>query len=384
MTVGWILEGDRDRFLATRDPTPAPGRARPSFQCPFCKDSFPDPDQLSSHVQQRHVVRRPFILISGSEPGAEDAIRPRPTLPSVEIFNCTELAAGFDGGPIQPIRPEALTRRLAKVRKATLRLRLVNRGDGLTQPVVQEYRLRIVAPDEPSLAEVDQLFLERLGAAEVDLEKVGLFYDATSDGVAAEYAEALADYVRAVLLKDGDLRTGVSTRLHHYHEVQNRALNVLQSFDRPLAKLLCALMRFGLNDFSRWTEASGFVHLDHAFAVLGPLAHETESQPEAGASKLPRKNAEVFVCPVDVGTDMVTRLASQMTELPRWGSAAEEQFSALAERAALDSLDRAKIRALWAAGALRLGATMSAQRALRLLDGDPTFGVWASGKLAEV
>jgi hypothetical protein len=84
---------------------------------------------------------------------------------------------------------------------------------------------------------------------------------------------------------------------------------------------------------------------------------------------------------VDNGSDMVTQLATHATKLLRWGSAAEEQFRALAERASLDSFDRAKIRALWAAAALRLGATNSAQRALRLLDGDPTFGPWASGKL---
>lgn len=382
MTVGWILEGDRERFLATRDPTPAP--TLPSFRCPFCKDSFPHTEQLNSHVQLRHVVSRPFILISGSEPGAEDVIRPGSIAPSVETFNCTELAAGFDGGPIRLVPLETLARWLAEIRRATLQLRLANRGDGLTQPVVQEYRLRVLAPDEASLAKVDQLFLEELGAEGVGLEKVGLFYEATRDGAAAEYAEALADYVRAVLLKDGDPRSGVSTRLHHYPEIQNRALNVLQWFDRPLAKLLCALMRFGLNDFSRWGEATGFVHLDHAYAVLGPLAQEAESRFEGAISKLEGQSAEVFVCPVDVGTDMVTRLAGQTTELPRWGSAAEEQFSALAERANIDSYDRAKIRVLWAAAALRLRAAMSAQRALRLLDGDPTFGAWASAKLVEV
>jgi hypothetical protein len=241
----------------------------------------------------------------------------------------------------------------------------------------------VVAPDEAALSDVDKLFLAKLGAVGVDLEEVGLFYEATRHGAAAEYAEALADYVRAVLIKDGDSRTGVSTRLHHYHEIQNRSLNVLRSFDRPLAKLLCALIRFGLNDFSGWSKASGFVHLDHANAVLGPLAQESGSPLEAPAPKLEGQIAQVFVCPVDVGTDMVTRLATQATELPRWGSAAEEQFSALSEQASLDSFDRAKIRALWAVGALRLGATNGAQRALRLLDGDPTFGTWASEKLVK-
>jgi hypothetical protein len=80
----------------------------------------------------------------------------------------------------------------------------------------------------------------------------------------------------------------------------------------------------------------------------------------------------------------VTRLAKQAGELTRWGAAAEEQFSALAEQGGISALDRAKIRALWAASALRLGAGASAQKVLSLLDGDPTFGRWTAGKLAKV
>lgn len=384
MTVGWILEGDRDRFLAARDPTPPPAPVSISFRCPFCKSSFPDRKQLDSHVQLLHVLKRPFILIGGTEPGAEDVIRPSLTAPSIEAFNCTGMTAGFDGEPVRPTRPTILAKRLGRTSRAILRLRLINTGDGLTQPVVQEYHLRVLAPDEAALAKIDELFLQELGADSVNLERVGLFYDATRDGAAAEYAEAVGDYVRAVLLKDDDPRTGVSTRLHHYHEVQNKALNVLRSYDRPLAKLLCALLRFNLNDFSRWDEVTGFAQLDHAYALLGPLAHQIEAEGGVSDSKVRRRNHRVFVCPVDLGTDMVTELARQAAELPRWGSAAEEQFSVLAERANIDSFDRAKIRALWAMAALRLGATMSAQRALRLLDDDPTFGAWANCNLTEV
>ena len=215
------------------------------------------------------------------------------------------------------------------------------------------------------------------------LQKVGEFYETTRDGAAAEYAEALADYVRAVLLKDGDPRTGVSARLHHYHAIQARALGTLQTFERPLATLLCALIRFGLNDFSRWGEATGFTELDHAYSVLGPLAQANQVSATGLRSVSGRDSTRVFVCPVDLGSDTVTQLAKQAAKLPRWGSAADEQFSALADRASIDSFDRAKIRALWAFTALRLAADESSERALRLLDGDPTFGDWASSKLAK-
>jgi hypothetical protein len=147
---------------------------------------------------------------------------------------------------------------------------------------------------------------------------------------------------------------------------------------------LSALIRFGLNDFSRWREASGFRDLDHAYSILGPLGQDDQT-PAVSRSPLEKANsARVFVCPVDLGTDTVTRLAKQATELLRWGSAAEKQFCTLADQASADSFDRAKIRALWAVTAIRLGAAKSAEHATRLLDGDPTFGDWANRNLAKV
>lgn len=168
MTVGWIFEGDRDRFLTARELTPPPGRVLPSFRCPFCKTSFSDRELLSQHVQQSHVVSRPFILINGTEPGAEDIIRIRST-PSVETINCTELSAEVNGEPIRQIRPATLASRLATLTSATLRLRLANSGRGIMQPVVQEYRIKVLAPDEASLRSVDSLFLTTLGADDPNL-----------------------------------------------------------------------------------------------------------------------------------------------------------------------------------------------------------------------
>lgn len=258
----------------------------------------------------------------------------------------------------------------------------MNAGDVLVQPIIQEYRLRFSAPDDESLARVDDLFIHTFNSEDVSLEKVGSFYEITRQEAASEYAEALADYVRAALIKDGDKRTGVSSRLHHYHDIQNRALGILQSFDRPVANLLCALMRFGLNDFSRWQEKTGVAKLDEANATLGPLAFPGQEQLRVAEAEESKTNVVRFVFPVDIGTDTVTQLAKQASTLSRWGSAAEKLFDEVADRAAVDNLDRAKIRALWTATALRLSATESAERALRLLDGDPTFGASANDKLA--
>ena len=282
MTVGWIFEGDRDRFLAARYPTPAAMRTADVFRCPFCEDNFLRRGELSEHVQKCHSIKRPFLLIGGVEPGAEETIRTCIHPRSLEVFNCTGLSVSFDGEVLRPIRLPTLARQLTGLRRADIRLQLSKVGVGPIQPVIQEYHLKIVAPDEESLARVDKLFFSTLDDGDINLGKVGAFCETTRDEPAAEYAEALADYVRAALIKDGDPRTGVSGRLSHYHEVQNRALNTLQSFDRPLANLLSSVIRFALNDFSRWRESSGFAPLDYAYRVLGPLVQNDRAPHRSG------------------------------------------------------------------------------------------------------
>jgi hypothetical protein len=368
MTVGWIYEGNLDRFLAARYATPQPERAAELFQCPFCGNNFPGRTELSAHV-------------AGEEPGTEETIRTCLTPRLLEAFNCTGLSVAFDGEMLRPVRLATLARQLTGLRRANIRLQLFNAEHGSIQPVVQEYHLRIMAPDEESLAKVDRLFLSTLDFEDVNLDKVGRFYEATRDEPAAEYAEALADYVRAVLIKDRDPRTGVSRRLSHYHEIQNRALNILQSFDRPLANLLSAIIRFALNDFSRWQERTGFESLDYAYSVLGPLAQDDHATGKMETNSASEAKSRVFICPVDVDTDTVTRLAKEATDLKDWNARTDDRFSALANQASRDAFDRAKIYALWAVSALR--HRVSAGRPLQSLDGNPTFENWANRKLAE-
>lgn len=383
MTVGWIFEGDRDRFLAARDRIQVRSTSHERYRCPFCDADFAKRAQLNLHLQSSHTVMRPFVLLGGVEPGTEDVIRTRLDARSIDFFHCSELELGIDGEMLRQVDQAELTKVLSKLSRATIRLRLLNCVDRRAQPVSQDYRLRIAIPDQNSLAEIDRLFVDRLGKGHRDLAHVDAFYELTRDGVAAEYAEALADYVRAVLIKDGDTNTGVSTRVSHYREIQSRALSTLQSFDRPLAVLLCALIRFSQNDFSLWNCVSGFDRLDQANGILGPLVLDS-AKPNNPPPIAATRRTRVFDCPVDLGVDTVTREAERLADLPRWGRAIEDQVTALADQVSLDPLDRAKIRALWAVTAMRLAANASAVTALRLLDGDPTFGRWAVARLTEI
>jgi hypothetical protein len=383
MTVGWIFEGDRDRFLSAKDPVRVPPPTPRAYQCPFCDTAFPKREQLDVHLQTSHTMMRPFLLLSGAEPSTNDVIRTRIGARAINLFHCSELQFCIDGEPFRRADPDELSKALGKLSRATMILRLLDRADRRAKPVTQDYRLRIAIPDENALANVDRLFVTRLGDGRCDLRQIDAFYELTRDGVAAEYAEALADYVRAVLIKDGDKRTGVSTRVSHYRDIQSRALNTLRHFHRPLAVLLCALIRFGLNDFSDWNCASGFDRIDKANAILGPLVFGAIQEIKRTLISDIHK-MRVFNCPVDIGVDTVTQEAERLTGLARWGGGTERRLSTLSDRLNLDALDRVKIRALWAMTAMRLAATTSAVTALRLLDGDPAFGRWAAACLTEI
>jgi hypothetical protein len=108
MTVGWIFEGDRDRFLAATQPSFQATPYVPAYQCPFCKDSFRSRKLLSAHLESMHVVKRPFLLMAGREPNSEDTIRANSIVPSLETFNCTELSVGVDGEALRRVQPSKL------------------------------------------------------------------------------------------------------------------------------------------------------------------------------------------------------------------------------------------------------------------------------------
>jgi hypothetical protein len=380
MTVGWIFEGDRDRLLAVREQTPNASRVE-VFSCPFCKQGFSTPTKLDAHVQDTHSVKRPFLLFNGREPSTDDVLRPSQAAITFKTFNCDEIYASIDGEPARQFTENSLTTRLRRLKWSLIRLELHNRGDGLTQRVAQKYLLTLIAPDDRSLADIDELFLRVLGTKDARMESISHFHEMTRDPPISEYAEALGDYVRAVLIKDDDPRTGVSTRLHHHHEIQNKVLNILARYQRPLASLLCSILRFNLNDFSRWNEPSGFSVLDNAYAILGPLSHPRPARKEQSSSKNESDYSQQI--PIDFGTNSVAELAKLATNMSRWGADAERYFLALAESAATDPFDRTKARAIWASTALRLGAQASAHKALQLLEDDPTFGTWANRIIEE-
>ena len=113
MTVGWIFEGDRDRFFAATELPFQTSPAVPAYRCPFCKETFGNSRLLSGHLEAAHVVKRPFLLMAGAEPSREDVIRAKSIVPSLEVFNCTKLLVGIDGELLRETQRSELVQTLS-------------------------------------------------------------------------------------------------------------------------------------------------------------------------------------------------------------------------------------------------------------------------------
>ena len=384
-TVGWILEKDNDAFYAATSFVPAPGgELAPNFRCPFCSASFKQPAPLRTHLEERHLGHRPFMTINGIEPKSAETVRKRIEEQAVEFFYTTSLSLSSDGLHFERFSSNNLKRDLGRADRGRLWLRLENKFDAKAQPILTDYDLSFkVYDDSYALGEVDRLFVALLGKGGVHLDDVDEFIRQSARHGVDEYSGALAEYVIGVLVKDADASTGIRAANRDYRARLHGSLRILQEFERPLARLICALIRFSSNDFdASHLSVTGYEHLDFANAQIAKLA-------KGGSSWSPKtdKGSEVggkiSVCPVDNGSDMVMRLADQLASLSRWGPALQQQLEAESDVLDLDPLDREKFWVVWAQAAARLGKKEFALHPLRMLAGSYCFGHWADMLLRE-
>lgn len=383
-TVGWIREGDLERFFAATSsiPDPAPAKA-PRHYCPFCHATFETNRQLGQHLVSDHIGGRPFVTFGGREPPSEEVVRTHLSPSEVAFFNTTTVKISFDKSIYIDSPNEAVAEALASASEQRIWLRLENIFETNAAPIRTEYGFDFKIYRADQLAVIDKLFVERLSRPDPTVPDVdGFLRDARRVG-ADEYADALADYVLAVLIKDGDTRAGIRPGERDYRRKYNSALRVLKHFDRPLARLLSALIRFSSNDFNTIARTA-FLSLDFANARLAPLTGKNgEVSQQASAIEGEEILARADVCPVDNGSDAVMRRADQLAALKRWSADIEDEIRSAVQLASLDPLDRVKIFALWADTTIQLQRPEAAVEPLRMLVGNDCFGAWAEGKLQE-
>jgi hypothetical protein len=231
-----------------------------------------------------------------------------------------------------------------------------------------------------SLDAVDRAFLRHLATGEPNMGQVASFLrDEHCSGLVNEYADALAAYVRGLLIRDQAVGTGVTLAPAEADDLYGEALNVLRAFLRPLPVVVCGLIRFAFNDFSKAGRPTGFPRLDRCNRIFADLLGRAI---QLGEHRTDMEESSTFgICPIDQTTDRVLNLANRLDRQTRWGPALAEECRQTAEAHTLPARDRIKVQAVWAAAAMRLGAEAAAIEPLRQLRSSYPFDEWAAKHL---
>lgn len=384
-TYGWIEDSDTRRWLENNENFPDPdGRPLPPrYPCPFCGALFLIVAELQNHLLVDHKGERPFLSLAGHEPQLQDSIRQSVRPDQILVFAGTNLELSVDGGPLRAVSAADLRSCIASARLTRLRLRIANQFEKAAAPVVTEYDLQFRIASTSELSAVDSSFVKHLGRSDPTIVEVDDFLQGTDASAARDYAAALADYVLAVLAKDGDPKTGISGKVQDYRRRFNGSIRTLQTFERPLAHLIASLARFSSNDFSSAGRRCDFGPLDAANSILGKLVNRAVDPEAHIESRRAPSEGRSIVCPIDAGTDNIVRRCEQLTSMPRWSTDIQEILRADCDRPSMDSLDRVKLQALWAWSAIRHGQRQNAVEPLRALVGNDCFGRWAAARLEE-
>ena len=337
---------------------------------------------MLSHLSDRHRGERPVLLVRATEPEGGGLARVGTALRASEVAlqNCTAAALAIDGSPLEPIAVANVPAALAGLRDALVDLQLVHQFDEKAQPIATTYRLRFQVPDKRALDAVDRAFQRHLAVDALDFGAVDSFLsDRASTGVTRPYAEALASYVRGVLVKDRPFSVPVTLPYARYRDLYVAALDGLKPYRRPLADLVCAAVHFALNNFGSLV-TTGFAPLDGASRSLAALAGGASA---TGGIADAEGSATVGVCPLDDGISRVLDLWRRLRERPAWSPALEDECRQVADSEALDAFDRQKALALWAEAAVRQSPDSGAEP-LRLLSATYPFGTWASAERERV
>ena len=358
-------------------PTVFPRPAAPLHRCPFCSLDFARKKDLGEHLSLIHRGERPVLLIEGHEPARDAAIRQAIRTDDIVVENCTMIRISKSGVALPEDSPDALRALLLSETNTLLEIDLLNKFDPAADPINQFYRLNLRIPEKSALDAVDHDFVRLLASETVHMSDIHEFlYQPSTRGVVRDYADALASYVRGVLVKDG--RGGSTLPFSESDGLYGRALETLRDFRRPLAIVICSLVRLASNDFTFAAEKTGFGRLDRCYAVLAPtIGHDLLKPGENEADGESKSGKTVPLCPVDQALDEILDLAERI----RGQRVLLVEYRRVLEQPRFTSRDRAKMYVLYGLAALQSNASYEAQEALRQLRNEYPFEAWASREL---
>jgi hypothetical protein len=318
-------------------------------------------------------------MIDGQEVGSALVVRNQDSIRAYAVANASSAQIAVDGGKTTAIRLETLPTLLAGYTEEIVSLTLTNETERRAAPVTSQYRIQFRVANAQALKTIEMAFYKNVMSHTLNLATIRHFLESCEGvGPAKDYAEGVAKYLTAILVKERPADQSIATPIARYRELFGSSLQVLSSYSRPLARSLTAIAQFAINDFPARQIVTGFEELDLAMAFFrGPMS----AQPYVPRDTLSkRRNAY----PIDHGTARVLELCARYAGLDRWGPVLEEECRQITDSNTLDIMDRDKTLAIWALTALRLGVTRDAIMPLKRLSATYPFSKWAGPCLEEI
>lgn len=329
------------------------------YHCPHCHYTSLTTEDIRRHRFESHPYSRPILFVKGTELGSTTFKITSRLLPSdISTERCTRALINGIALPISELGDK-----LSQINSDTITVQL--EGDHVSAM----FKLRFEIANEEDLVAVDRNFFEIARGLRLDMRAIEQFIHASKRySTAIGYCDGICEYFYGVLAKE---RSPDSTIPYEAYQGKfNRAADELKAFDRPLARILGALIAFHFNHFVEARNLAG------------------SSRVGVAANRFAKWLTAEITQDLTMDENMDSSLEKLVTDIDserliRWSISANNELSLYKEEIAsmlhkeISDFDKAKAQILLGQLSLYQGDTEGALRYAKEFRNSPTMGIWA-------
>jgi len=226
------------------------------FKCSQCSEIYETYDGWFNHRFHAHPILRPVLVL-----GTNELLTPRFVLTKalsacdVYVFHAKTCMINDQIVSILDL-PDILASKDSGFYKVNLL------GDG--NNVESIYEISVDISSEDDLRTVETFFAELSSTGMLNIHSINNFIQSAKKEAktAKKYIDGLANYLFALIGKDQRGQTGLNQQ--QALEKLNESHQTLKHIERPLARVVCAIMEFQFNSFSRYEGLRSVPRLEFA------------------------------------------------------------------------------------------------------------------------
>lgn len=358
-------------YIEFHEPTGLDTSYQPSeawFACEKCSERFKTIESLRQHRFQQHPSLRPLLFVRGIEVGAT-AFRITKRLADDDVeFNRASTIV-MNGASI---KLSELASTLTKVTNDRVTLELAN------QEARAKFELLFEIASEEHINGVETAFLKMVRGRTLCIAAIEAFIeDCRKFSTAGHYYGGLCQYLYGVLAKERSSDSGLS--FNEYQNKYNCAADALKGFERPLAKLVQALVAFHFNHFEDAQVLAPTGRLQFAASTFAQALYGHPWYPDACVQR-----DEPSALEEDLLTDHETLRVLRWAILSTRGLEKYTDDILAQTECDIPDVDRVKLLLLLGEGLAASGDVVGARRVARKLTNNDKTLVWAETLLTRL